>query len=572
MASAETPVAATESKPGLLDQLRANPRIPLIVGIAAAITLLVGMALWSVGPSYGVLFSNLSDRDGGEIIAELEQMQVPYKFAANGQTILVPTDMIDRTRLSLAGEGLPNGGGVGFELMDNQSFGISQFAEHVNYKRALEGELARSIETIAAVGSARVHLAIPESSVFVREREKPTASIVLDLYRGRALGDGQVTAIVNLVASSVTNLPTESVTVVDASGKLLSDNNTKAQASTDTQLAYVTRVEDSYRQSIQSILSPVVGSDNIRAQVVADVDFSTGEQTQEIYTPNGDPDNAAIRSEQSNSTRNNGGAMIGGVPGALSNQPSPDMASPINSPQQQGGGAGESNLNMNGRAGLAFGGNDPKGSSVTSSTVNYELNRTIRHTRDQAGRLQRLSAAVVIGYPMQPNAEGELQPMPLSQERMDQIKSLVREAIGFSAARGDSLEVINMPFNAKPDVVTQPSAPWWQDRQLLAMAQNALKYLLLAIVAWFVWRKFIKPMLAQIPNMAPVRLADARNGDIAGDLGVDDPQGQDLSANLNAGRTLRRQQDALLTTTRDAAKNDPRLVAAIVKSWMHANG
>ena len=570
MASAETPVAATESKPGLLDQLRANPRIPLIVGIAAAITLLVGMALWSMGPSYGVLFSNLSDRDGGEIIAELEQMQVPYKFAANGQTILVPTDMIDRTRLSLAGQGLPQGGGVGFELMDNQSFGISQFAEHVNYKRALEGELARSIETIAAVSSARVHLAIPESSVFVREREKPTASIVLDLYRGRALGDGQVSAIVNLVASSVTNLPTESVTVVDASGNLLSDNKATAQAATDTQLAYVTRVEEGYRQSIESILAPVVGSDNIRAQVVADVDFSTGEQTQEIYTPNGDRENAAIRSEQSNSTRNNGGAAIGGVPGALSNQPSPDMASPINSPQQQGD--GDANLNMNGRTGLAFGGNDPKGSSVTSSTVNYELNRTIRHTRDQAGRLQRLSAAVVIGYPMQPNADGELQPMPLSQERMAQITSLVREAIGFSAARGDSLEVMNMPFNAKPDVVTQPSMPWWQDRQLLAMAQNALKYLLLAVVAWIVWRKFIKPMIAQIPDMKPVRVADARNGDIAGDLGVDDPQGVDLSANLNAGRTLRRQQDALLTTTREAAKNDPRLVAAIVKSWMHANG
>jgi flagellar M-ring protein FliF len=568
MATAETPVAATEPRPGLLEQLRANPRLPLIVGVAVAVTLLAAVAFWSVGPSYGVLFSNLSDRDGGEIIAELEQMQVPYKFAANGQTIMVPTDLIDRTRLQLAGEGLPNGGGVGFELMDNQSFGISQFAEHVNYKRALEGELARSIESMAAVASARVHLAIPESSVFVREREKPSASIVLDLYRGRALGDGQVTAIVNLVASSVTNLPTEGVTVVDGAGQLLSGSNDQNKATDGNQLEYVTRVEDSYRDRIESILAPVVGRDNIRARVVADVDFSTGEQTEEIYTPNGDQESAAIRSEQRSSTRNNGGARIGGVPGALSNQPSPDIASPINGAE---GDTDEQNapLNMNGRTGLAYGGDDPKGSSVSSSTVNYEVNRTIRHTREQSGRLQRLSAAVVVNYPMQAGEDGEMQPTALSDERMAQIKSLVREAMGFSAARGDSLEVINMPFSDKPETIVEPSTPWWQDRQLLAMAQSALKYLLLAIAAWFIWRRMVKPLVDQIPR-PPVRLADAKAGNLPDDLPADG-EDDELQASLAVSRSRRRQQDALLNNTREVAKNDPRMVAAIVKSWMHAN-
>lgn len=568
MAAADTPVATAEaSTPGLIDQLRANPRLPLIVGVAIAVTLLVGLALWSMGPSYGVLFSNLSDRDGGEIIAKLEQMQVPYQFAGNGHTIMVPTDQIDRTRLSLAGEGLPNGGGVGFELMDNQSFGISQFAEHVNYKRALEGELARSIESMDTVAKARVHLAIPESSVFVRQREKPTASIVLDLYRGRALGDGQVTAIVNLVASSVTNLPTEGVTVVDGAGQLLSGSNGKDKASDTNQLEYVNRLEDGYRDRIESILAPIVGRDNLRARVVANVDFSSDEQTQELYAPNGDQANAAIRSEQRSSTRNNGGARIGGVPGALSNQPSPDIASPINNIDD--GSGDNKNLNMNGRAGLAFGGDDPKGSSVINSTVNYEVNRTIRHTRENSGRLQRLSAAVVVNYPMQPNADGELQPAPFSQERMAQITSLVREAMGFSAARGDSLEVINVPFSAKPDTVAEPTTPWWQDRHLLAMAQSALKYLALAIAAWFVWRRFVKPLLDQVPT-PPMRLADAKAGAIGDDDGVAEDDGSQAAA--AASRNRRREQDALVDSTREVAKNDPRLVAAIVRSWMHSNG
>lgn len=557
MATAETPVAAAEPKPGVLEQLRANPRLPLIVGVAIAVTLLVAMTLWTMGPTYGVLFSNLSDRDGGEIIAELEQMQVPYQFAAGGRTIMVPTDMIDRTRLQLAGEGLPNGGGVGFELMDNQSFGISQFAEHVNYKRALEGELARSIESMDAVAKARVHLAIPESSVFVREREKPSASIVLDLYRGRALGDGQVTAIVNLVASSVTNLPTEGVTVVDGSGKLLSNNAATAGEATDgSQLEYVDRIEHSYRDRIESILAPIVGRDNIRARVVADVDFSSNEQTQELYTPNGDPAQAAIRSEQRSSTRSNGGPAMGGVPGALSNQPSPEIASPIN----------ENNTTTTARKD-----DGAKGATVSNATINYEVNRTIRHTREQSGQLQRLSAAVVVNYPMQANAEGEMQSMPLAEEQMAQIKSLVREAMGFSAARGDSLEVINMPFTAQPDTVTEPGVPWWQDRQLLAMAESAIKYLLLAIVAWIVWRRLVKPLLDQVPR-PPVRLADAKAeaGEMTED--TDDADGnEDLRAAIEAGRGKRRQQDALLTTTREAAKNDPKLVAAIIKSWMHSN-
>ena len=418
-----------------------------------------------------------------------------------------------------------------------------------------------------AVAKARVHLAIPESSVFVREREKPTASIVLDLYRGRALGDGQVTAIVNLVASSVTNLPTEGVTVVDGSGELLSGSDSDNPATDGNQLEYVNRVEDSYRERIESILAPVVGRDNMRARVVANLDFSSDEQTQELYAPNGSQENAAIRSEQRSSTRSNGGARIGGVPGALSNQPSPDIASPINNIDD---GGGDKNLNMNGRAGLAFGGDDPKGSSVLNSTVNYEVNRTIRHTRENSGRLQRLSAAVVVNYPMQPNADGELQPTPYSEQRMAQITSLVRQAMGFSAARGDSLEVINAPFSDKPDTLVEPTTPWWQDRHLLAMAQSALKYLLLAIVAWVVWRRLVKPLLDQVPR-APVRLADAKAGAI-GEDGTASQDGDEAESSVAARRNRRREHDALVDNTREVAKNDPRLVAAIVRSWMHSNG
>ncbi len=284
-----------------LSRMRTNPKLPFVIVTALAIAAIVALVLWSRAPDYKVLYSNLSDRDGGAIIAALQQANIPYKFTDAGGAILVPPSLVHETRLKLAAMGLPKGGSVGFELMDNQKFGISQFAEQVNYQRALEGELERTIESINAVRGARVHLAIPKPSVFVREREAPSASVFVDLYPGRVLDDGQVLAITRMVASGVPDMPAKNVTIVDQDGNLLSQQQSAAGLDA-SQLKYVQQVERNTQKRIDAILAPMFGAGNARSQVSADVDFSKVEQTSESYGPNGTPQQAAIRSQQTSSS------------------------------------------------------------------------------------------------------------------------------------------------------------------------------------------------------------------------------------------------------------------------------
>ncbi|MFZ3117506.1 MAG: flagellar basal-body MS-ring/collar protein FliF, partial [Variovorax sp.] len=297
LGGAPTPPAA--NAPSWTDKLRAQPKLPLIVGAAALVAIAMAFALYSRGPDYKVLYTNVSDRDGGAIIASLSQMNVPYKFAEGGTAILVPADRVPEIRLKLASQGLPKAGGVGFELMDNQKFGTSQFAEQVNFQRALEGELARSIESIGTIESARVHLAMPKPSLFVREQKKPSASVVLTLHRGRSIDEGAVSAIVHMVSSSVPELDPKSVTVVDQRGNLLSAANAGARGLDVSQLKYTQEIEQGYIRRIEAILQPILGTGNVRAQVAADIDFSVVEHTDEKYRPNTDPANAAMRSQQS---------------------------------------------------------------------------------------------------------------------------------------------------------------------------------------------------------------------------------------------------------------------------------
>ncbi|HWU98464.1 MAG TPA: flagellar basal-body MS-ring/collar protein FliF, partial [Oxalicibacterium sp.] len=309
-------------------------RFLLMAGAAAVISVMIGLVLWSQKPEYRVLFSNFSDRDGGAIVSSLQAANIPYKFAEGGGAILVPADKVHEVRLKLAAEGLPKGGNVGFELMENQKLGISQFLEQVNFQRALEGELARSIQSIAAVQAARVHLAIPKSSVFVRDQQKPTASVLLNLHSGRILDQQQVSAIVHLVASSVPELSPKNVTIVDQAGNLLSENSKPAGTNTldPSQLKYVQELQQNIVKRIESIISPIVGPNNVRAEATADVDFSTSEQAAEIYKPNQVPNSATVRSQQT-SESSNGGTAVGGVPGALTNQPAPAATAPLTAPQ-----------------------------------------------------------------------------------------------------------------------------------------------------------------------------------------------------------------------------------------------
>ncbi|EKZ98306.1 flagellar MS-ring protein [Cupriavidus sp. HMR-1] len=315
----------------LLEKVKANPRLPMMLGGAALVAAIAVGVMWSRAPDYKVLYSNLSERDGGAVIQSLQQMNVPYKFAEGGGAVMVPADKVAETRLRLASQGLPKSGTTGMELMDNQKFGISQFAEQVNYQRGLEGELARSIESIGAVQSARVHLAIPKPTLFVRERQKPTASVVLQLYPGRAVDEGQVAAITHLVSSSVPELTPKSISIVDQQGNLLSGTNDRSLDA--SQLKYVQQVEQGYVKRVESILAPILGKDNIHAQVTADVDFSSVEHTDESYKPNQDPTKAAIRSQQTSESNSQGGTPVGGVPGALSNQPPAAAVAPVTTPQ-----------------------------------------------------------------------------------------------------------------------------------------------------------------------------------------------------------------------------------------------
>ena len=330
---AVTPLALAQQR---LAAMPMQKKMGLAGGLAMAIALLVGLTLWSNSPNYEVLFSNINDKDGGAIVAMLQQQNVPYKFSEGGHAILVPSQFVHDARLKLAAQGLPRGGSIGFELMEKQKMGQSQFSEQVTYQRALEGELAQTIGTLAAVDSARVHLAIPKQSAFLRDDQKPSASVVLGLLGGRTLSPEQVGGIVHLVASSVPQLATENVSVLDQNGNLLSGNRDMKDgaALNPTQLKYVNEIEASTIRRIEAMLEPLMGRGNYRVQTAADIDFSQTEQTAETYKPNPTPD-AAIRSQQMSESVSNQPAA-GGVPGALTNQPPTPATAPITTPPAPG--------------------------------------------------------------------------------------------------------------------------------------------------------------------------------------------------------------------------------------------
>src|SRR5688500_4279454 len=384
---------------GFLARLSSQQKMGMMLGVSAIIALLAGGWMWTQTPDYKVLFSNVSDRDGGAIIASLQQMNVPHKFAEGGGAILVPANQVHDTRLKLAAQGLPKGGLVGFELMENQKFGTSQFLEQVNFQRALEGELARSIQALAAVDTARVHLAMGKQSVFMREQQKPSASVLVNLYPGRVLDPQQANAIIHLGSSSVPNLPLSNVTVVDQQGNLLSktDESDTSTGLNPNQLKYLQALEQSYIRRIEAIIAPIVGKENVHAQVAADVDFAHSEQMDEIYKPNQDPGSSTVRSQQTSESATSS-QMEGGVPGALSNQPPMPATAPITtppgSPLSQTPTTGAPPATPDSQT------NSPKPPSNTrkDATINYEVDKRIQHVRRPVGGIRRLSVAVVVNH------------------------------------------------------------------------------------------------------------------------------------------------------------------------------
>ena len=543
----------------LLEKVKANPRLPMMLGGAALVAAIAVGVMWSRAPDYKVLYSNLSERDGGAVIQSLQQMNVPYKFAEGGGAVMVPADKVAETRLRLASQGLPKSGTTGMELMDNQKFGISQFAEHVNYQRGLEGELARSIESIGAVQSARVHLAIPKPTLFVRERQKPTASVVLQLYPGRAVDEGQVAAITHLVSSSVPELTPKSISIVDQQGNLLSGTNDRSLDA--SQLKYVQQVEQGYVKRVESILAPILGKDNIHAQVTADVDFSSVEHTDESYKPNQDPTKAAIRSQQTSESNSQGGTPVGGVPGALSNQPPAAAVAPVTTPQpprQPGQPNPPAQANQPAQTTQTAEKTGPS-NSRRDSTTNYELERVVRHVQQSAGGVKRLSVAVVVNYRTKVDAKGKPVTEALSAKELAQIENLTKEAMGFSADRGDSLNVVNSPFTS--DIKTEPEVPVWKQPQMIDLAKTGVGYLLLALLAVFLWFKVARPVLRKYtapPLPAPTETAAATEAVLLPPEEETNPEVLRLAAKYESDLAL----------VRDAAQRDPRLVASVIKTWM----
>ncbi|QGU11456.1 flagellar basal body M-ring protein FliF [Leclercia sp. J807] len=538
-----------------MSRLRANPKVPLIVAGAAAIAIVVAMVLWAKQPDYRTLFSNLSDQDGGAIVTQLTQMNVPYRFADNGGALEVPADKVHELRLRLAQQGLPKGGAVGFELLDQEKFGISQFSEQVNYQRALEGELARTIETLGPLKSARVHLAMPKPTLFVREQKAPSASVTVNLQPGRALDEGQISAVVHLVSSAVAGLPPGNVTLVDQTGRLLTKSNTGDRDLNDAQLKYATDVENRIQSRIEAILGPIVGTTNVHAQVTAQIDFSDKEQTEEQYRPNGDAAQAVMRSRQVNENLQVGGPFPGGVPGALSNQPAPANTAPINAPAQNQQNGQQANQQQ-----TAAAANSGPRTSSRNETTNYEVDRTIRHTKMNTGDVQRLSVAVVVNYKTLPDGK----PLPLTAEQMKQIENLTREAMGYSEKRGDTLNVVNSPFSAVDD--NSGELPFWKTQSFIAQMMDAGRWLLVVIVAWLLWRKAVRPQLVRRAEEAKAlkeqtTLRQETEEAVEVRLSKDE-QLQQRRANQRMGAEVMSQR------IREMSDNDPRVVALVIRQWM----
>ena len=515
------------------------------LGLAGLAALAVAMTMWSSQGDYKVLYANLSDKDGGAIIAQLSQMNVPYRHADGGAAILVPAAKVHDARLKLAAAGLPKGSVVGYELMDGARFGQTQFQERLTFQRGLEGELTRSITALAAVQNARVHLALPNQNGFFREQQKPTASVMLTLYPGRTLDRAQIAGIVHLVSSSVPEMNPKAVSVLDQTGALLTGDQANPQAGLDAQqLQYVAQVESGYQKRIFELLEPLVGRDNLRATVTADVDFSQSEATSEEFSPNQGKDaTVAIRSQQVSESSGSTGGAPSGVPGAASNQPPVPATAPVS------GSPGA-------LQGAQSGGNS---NSRRDATTNYEIDKTVRVTRNATGAIKRLNAAVVVNHRSTTDAKGKTSTTPLTSDEIAKLTALVQESIGFKQERGDSVKVINAPF--KVEKIEKVDIPLWKQPEIIDMLRAAAVPAGLALLGLIVFFGMIRPAmkaaLAPPPPPAPGQQLSAVVDDdnlLPGAAGAPALPAPKSNEHLDAARAL--------------AKENPAAVANIVRGWV----
>ena len=526
-------------------------QLGLLIGLAASVALGVAVVMWGQEPNYRVLYSSLSDKDSGQIIDALQKNNIPYKVDQGSGAIQVPMERVHDARLKLATQGLPKGTSGGFEAMEGQQgFGTSQFMEAARYQRALEEELALSIATLNNVQGARIHLAIPKQSMFVRAKQEPSASVVVNLYPGRNLSDGEVTAIVHLVASSIPNLSAEQVTVIDQKGQLLtSQKSSREMALSASQFEYTQRMEDSYVKRIEGILSPIVGAEGVRAQVVAEMDFTITEQTQESFNK----DKPALRSEQTSEEKTAGGGAASGIPGALSNQPpAPATVAPTAANAAAGATAAESSAS------------GPQNSSARA-TRNYELDKTISHTQLSSGTVKRLSVAVVVNDRQSTDDDGEPVKTPLTPEELTRFTALVKDAVGFNEKRGDTVNVVNASFNVPEAVEPPPDPSFFEQPWLASLGKQLGAGLVVLLIVFGVLRPVLSGLATRgdsIPHGA-----GAHGGMLVADdrLSLGGPA---QVARLAGSGSY----DANLSTAKTLAAQDPKRVAQVVKTWVASDG
>ncbi|GAB4211781.1 MAG: flagellar basal-body MS-ring/collar protein FliF [Rhodoferax sp.] len=535
----------------------------MAVGVLLLVLIVVVGLVMGRQAEYRVLYANLPDKDGGAIVAQLQQMNIPYQYGGGGSTILVPADRVYDARLKLASQGLPKGSVAGFELMDSANrFGMTQFQERLTFQRGLEGELVRSIQALSSVQSARVHLALPNQNGFFRDQQKPSASVLVSLLGGRTLDRNQIAGIVHLVASSVPEMDPKAVSVLDDTGKLLSTppegngNGIDAQ-----QLQYTQQIEQLYASRILDMLEPVVGRQNVRAQVTAELDFSQTEQTSEQYKPNQTPDASAIRSQQLLESGEAAAKAAAGVPGATTNQPPGPAGAAINGAAQPLAPAGAASGVGNGRR---------------EQIINYEVDRTLRVTRSGTGVVKRISAAVVLNHKTVTDAKGKTTTVPLTDAEVEKLSALVRETVGFNKDRGDSVNVVSAAFTV--DKTAPVQLPIWQQPEVLDLARSLAwpvgTLMLAALVLLGAIRPALKVMAQPLPERRGVLLGAGEAGG-AGALDALEADQPDRPMLAGPGAATSAQPAELtageiaLEEARKLTRDNPAAVANIVKAWIN---
>lgn len=511
----------------VIQNLKLWPASKKTAALALIVISTAGMLLlfsWIQKADYQVLYSNLSEEDAGKILQELQAKKIPYQAGAGG-AILVASDKVYDIRLQLASQGLPQGGGVGFEIFDNTNFTTSEFVQKLNYRRALEGELSRTIRSLAGVQQCRVHLVVPDKSIFALQgdKEDTTAAVFLSLKQGRRLNSSEVDGIIHLVASSVEGLNPENITVVDDKGELLQKPNSDSMLSlSGSQMEYQHAYETNMASKIISILEPVAGRDKVKAKVSASFDFTKSERTEEKY----DPEGVVVRSEQKSTEKSTSGTPAG-VPGVASNLP--------------------------GASGQQFAGSQAN-SQKQDETINYETSKTITRVVDSPVSLERLTVAILIDgiLPSQQNSEENAkQYIQRSEEDIKYYEDIIKKTVGFSSDRGDEISVKVMPFR---EIETAESGE--PPREYLPIILTVLKYLVPAAVALLFFLIVLRPMLKTLSAAPQARTQPSVTAAMAGEAA-----GQQ-------GNPMQAREIPLERQVIDWANKNPQKAADLVKGWI----